>query len=132
MKIEEYRYAAIIATAIIMLEMIDHFGHVLFDQDMDMLGNLATKSLKLLMLSIVTRKKQKIPKYLFKLFNNALQGARRRTIRAVSMILTTTHTCKALNTVASRTSLTTMSSIKTPKNAEMSTKISCTTISYID
>ena len=61
MKIEEYRYAAIIATAIIMLEMIDHFGHVLFDQDMDMLGNLATKSLKLLMLSIVTRKKQKIP-----------------------------------------------------------------------
>ena len=32
MKIEEYQYAAIIAAAIITLEMVDHFGHVIFDQ----------------------------------------------------------------------------------------------------
>ena len=46
---EEYQYAAIIASAIIALEMIDHFGHVLFDQHIDWLGNLANKSLKVML-----------------------------------------------------------------------------------
>lgn len=35
MQIEEYQYAAIIAAAIITLEMVDHFGHVLSDQHHD-------------------------------------------------------------------------------------------------
>ena len=49
MKSEDYQYAALVAAAIICLEMFDHFGHAIFDQHVDQLGNLANKSLKVML-----------------------------------------------------------------------------------